>query len=224
MKKWQLLFMPHTDSIIERKLISCNSKIFSLLCSVIQHKNYLTGVNIYKLRSPTQSSRPTRKKPSVKSRTRTQTDMFGAEQQWTPSCERYLFPPKCHLRSSGDNSIFFSSSSSSFSLTPPSLPLKLMKRNDQKCSETNGEPLFWSFWFVRLEGATQRTNDDSSHCSSLYHYHPLSTFSFQSSHMCCVSLLCTRNRARKGKKKEKEFVSCDMIYACRQFKLRARLH
>lgn len=29
--------------------------------------------------------------------------------------------------------------------TPPSLPLKLMKRNDQKCSETNGEPLFWSF-------------------------------------------------------------------------------
>lgn len=108
-----------------------------------QQKNYLTGVNIYKLRSPTQSSRPARKKPSVKCRTRTQTDMFGAEQQWTPSCERYLFPPKCHLRSSGDNSIFFFSSS--FSLTPPSLPLKLMKRNDQKCSETNGEPLFWSF-------------------------------------------------------------------------------
>lgn len=83
------------------------------------------------------------------------------------------------------------------------------------------------FWFVRLEGATQRTNDDSSHCSSLYHYHPLSTFSFQSSHMCRVSLLCTRYRTRKGKKKKekekKEFVSCDMIYACRQFKLRARL-
>lgn len=80
---------------------------------------------------------------------------------------------------------------------------------------------------MRLEGATQRTNDDSSHCSSLYHYHPLSTFSFQSSHMCCVSLPCTRSRARRGgeeKKKserESEFVSCDMIRACRRLKLRA---
>lgn len=76
------------------------------------------------------------------------------------------------------------------------------------------------FWFVRLEGATQRTNDDSSHCSSLYHYHPLSTFSFQSSHMCGVSLLCTWYCTReKGKR---ELVSRNMIHACRRFKLRPR--
>lgn len=28
---------------------------------------------------------------------------------------------------------------------------------------------------MRLEGAIQRTNDDSCECSSLYHYQPLST-------------------------------------------------
>lgn len=74
------------------------------------------------------------------------------------------------------------------------------------------------FWFVRLEGATQRTNDDSSHCSSLYHYHPLSTFSFQSSHMCGVSLLCTWYCTwEKGKR---ELVYHNVIHACRRFKLR----
>lgn len=166
-----------------------------------QHKNYLTGVNIYKLRSPTQSSRPARKKPSVKCRTRTQTDMFGAEQQWTPSCERYLFPPKCHLRSSGDNSIFF------FFFILPHPSFIAFETDEAQWSKMLGDKWRASvleFWFVRLEGATQRTNDDSSHCSSLYHYHPLSTFSFQSSHMCCVSLLCTRNRTRKGKKEKKK--------------------
>lgn len=35
------------------------------------------------------------------------------------------------------------------------------------------------FWFVRLEGATQRTNDDSSDCSSLYHYQLFFFFFFK---------------------------------------------
>lgn len=113
--------------------------------------------------------------------------------------------------------------SPSFSLTPPSLPLKLMKRNDQN-ARRQMESLCFGVLICETGRCYTKNKWWQFHCSSLYHYHPLSTFSFQSSHMCRVSLLCTWYRTQKGKKKKKkEFVSRDMIYACRKFKLRAQL-
>lgn len=148
--------------------------------------------------------------------------MFGAEQQWTPSCERYLFPPKCHLRSSGDNSIFFLS----FILPHPSfIAFETDEAQWSKCSETNGEPLFWSFdlWDWKVLHKEQMMTVPTVVLYIIIIPYQLFLFKAATCAACPYFVPGTVHGKAKKKEKEKEFVSCDMIYACRQFKLRARL-
>lgn len=68
-----------------------------------------------------------------------------------------------------------------------------------KCRETNGEPPVWSFDLRDWKVLPQRTNDDSSHCSSLYHYQPLSTLFSKPAHVLHVPTLYRVSRTKRKK-------------------------
>lgn len=72
---------------------------------------------------------------------------------------------------------------------------------------------------MRLEGAIQRTNDDSFDCSSLYYYQPLSTFFSKQLDVLHVPTLYWVPYT----KRRRELVSCHMMYAQRQLKLGPQL-
>lgn len=91
----------------------------------------------------------------------------------------FFFPPKCHNCRARVTRFFFFFFTISFLL-------KLLKQDDQKCSETNWEPVVWGFLICETgRCCTKNKWWRFFDCSSLYHYQPLSTLFFKAAR--CVT-------------------------------------